>query len=249
MPTPPPPELITAAAITTLAGFVQGITGFGSGLVAAAALSQMWPVPEVTVILSPPSVLLTSALLWRFRRDTTPRPLLPLIITLPIGVTLGLITLSYLPSATLKGLLAFALIGAVTGDMLGLRPRGDLPPTAGATAGLLAGAMGAAFNTSGPPILIYAALSGWEPSRFRANLSLLFCVVTTLSFTGHIARGAVSWDSLLVSLCLAPGLVLGSQLGARVSERMPKAVFMRAVRALLIFIAARLSWEFFQSLL
>ena len=245
MPLPPPLELLTAAAIAGFAGFVQGVTGFGSGLVAAAALSQMWAVSAVTVALSPPSILLTGALLLRLREDVEPRPLRPLLLALPLGVTLGILSLNHLPAAALKGLLALALLAAIASGLLGLRPRGALPAAAGWGAGLLAGAMGAAFNTSGPPILIYATLAGWEPRRFRANLSLLFCASATLSLIGHAARGALSAESLLVSLCLAPGLVLGAQAGARVGERLPRGVFMGAVRLLLAVIAVRLAWEFF----
>ncbi|MBM4290801.1 MAG: hypothetical protein FJ138_04660 [Deltaproteobacteria bacterium] len=244
-PLPPLPELLAAAAIAAGAGAVQGVTGFGSGLIAAAALSQLWAVPYVTVVLSPPSALLTLALLASLRADAQPRALRPLLLTLPLGVALGLLTLGLLPAAALKGLLAVALLGAVAGDLLGLRPRGALPAAAGGVAGLLAGAMGAAFNTSGPPILIYASLAGWAPRQFRANLSLLFCVTAALSLAGHAARGALSADTLLVSLCLTPGLVLGALLGGRVADRLPRAAFLGVVRGLLVVIAGRLCWELF----
>jgi hypothetical protein len=55
--------------------------------------------------------------------------------------------------------------------------------------GFVAGALGAAYNTNRPFIVIYASLRHWPPEEFRATLQGFFFAAGRPILTGHCAMG------------------------------------------------------------
>ena len=62
--------------------------------------------------------------------------------------------------------------------------------------GFVAGVLGAAYNTSGVVITIYATLRDWSPDRFRSTLQSYFCIY----WRSHFGKSWVGW--LMDTLCV-----------------------------------------------
>jgi uncharacterized membrane protein YfcA len=106
--------------------------------------------------------------------------------------------------------------------------------------GFLAGLLGGAYNTSGPPAVIYADFRRWPPSEFRANLQGLFLASDAVVIIGHaLARtltGAV-WRSYAAAVVpLALGILIGGAIGARLNP----IAFRRVTLVLLFVVGVRL---------
>ena len=106
--------------------------------------------------------------------------------------------------------------------------------------GLAAGMLGGAYNTGGPPVVIYGTSLGWDSEQFKANLQALFMINSVLVIGAHVAAGHVTalvFENLLVAL---PVTVLGTLVGFWLSRRINEAAFRKAVLLLLIAVGVRL---------
>lgn len=106
--------------------------------------------------------------------------------------------------------------------------------------GLVAGLLGGAYNTSGPPLILYGDARGWEPAEFRGNLQSLFLLNDALVITGHLVAGNVTPVVLYGYLLALPGLGLGFLLGGRLARRLPPERFRLLVQVLLLVLGVRL---------
>jgi uncharacterized membrane protein YfcA len=108
------------------------------------------------------------------------------------------------------------------------RPR-DLPAW---PFGLASGLLGGCLNTSGPPLVWYAALRGWGPGESRATLQACFFALTALVALSHLVQGL--WDGPARQLWPSlGGIALGLPLGRWLHQRLPVEGHSRRLLVLL----------------
>ena len=94
---------------------------------------------------------------------------------------------------------------------------------------------GGAYNTNGPPVVIYATLRRWPPSRFRATMQAYFLPSSLLIAAGHGLAGLWTRDVLALSrLRRARRAASASPRGALVHRHIPIAAFRRVIYGVLI---------------
>ena len=232
-------SLIFAIGVTFFASTLQGIAGFGAGLISMGLLSMIWTIPQATSVMIPLGLLLNLSLIVQQRQYLSVSTLTWIFIGLPLGVFIGIYSLETLPDTQLKILLGLALLASVINTLA----QGQRSITFGMVSqlitGVCAGVTGAALSSPGPPILILANLSGWQRDRFRANLSLLFGTCALLSLIGLLMREQVTFNTLSTSLALAPGVITGSVIGVKLGTHLPQRSFRRVVLVLLTLLAAK----------
>lgn len=240
-------ELALAMSAIFFASCLQGIVGFGSGLVSMSLLSIIWPVAFTTTVLNPLGLALSLSLAWQNRKAVSFKAVRVLILGLPIGIYLGLRVLNVFSEAHLKLLLAIALLVAV-GNTLWMKPQDDesqelevqrTHPVFGAISGVFSGLCGASLSASGPPVLVYASFARWPKESYRANLSIFFAVTSFLSCIGLALSGLLTTESLKITAWLIPVSLLGSVTGYRLGSLVPQLHFTRLTLALLTLIALR----------
>ena len=55
--------------------------------------------------------------------------------------------------------------------------------------GFAAGVLGSAYNTGGPPVIIYGTMRRWPPAHFRATLQGFFLFTNIFVLVGHGLAG------------------------------------------------------------
>ena len=161
-------------------------------------------------------------MLWRSWREVHFGSAWRLVLAAAAGTPLGLWFLKGAHDAAVQIVLA-SVIGAFAAYSL-LRPRrhhvrGGIST---AVAGFCAGVLGGAYNTNGPPIVIYGSLRGWEPERFKATLQGFFLPTCTVIIFAHVLAGL--WTEQVVRLTLyslapvAVGLALSYVLESKISR-------------------------------
>jgi uncharacterized membrane protein YfcA len=106
--------------------------------------------------------------------------------------------------------------------------------------GLLAGMLGGAYNTSGPPVIIYGNCRRWQPAEFKSNLQGFFVVNSLFVFIGHALGGNLTplvWRYYLWSL---PVLAVGIILGTSMDRLFNPETFRKIVLWLLVVMGVRL---------
>jgi uncharacterized membrane protein YfcA len=225
-----------AAAVLSLAYFVRGISGFGSGLIAVPLLALRFPLPQVV-----PFMLIAdfaaSALVGglHFKQVDWPeiRRLLPASLA---GVILGTSLLVSLPPAALLGVLGGSiLIFAGRGLLAKPGPFTPASPLWAHPAALAGGSVSGLFGTGGPPYVVYLSHRIRDKSALRATLSGLFFLEGLMRIVTFLAAGLLGeaqvWQHSLVA---APLIVAALYAGSHVHTRINDSQMLRLVNLLLL---------------
>jgi hypothetical protein len=228
------------ALVAAGAGLTQALTGFGSALVSMAVLPPLLGLTASAPLVALMAGTLEVGLLLRYRSAVRFASVKWLAAAMLVGIPLGLLGLQAVPER-----LALAFLGAVlcsyslyaffSPRLPELRPRIWAP-----LLGLLAGALGGAYNTSGPPLVIYGHSQRWPPSEFKGNLQGLFLIIDVVVVISHLAAGNLTPGVLTGFAWAFPGLLFGALLGLILEPRLDPARFRRLVLIVLLVMGLRL---------
>ncbi|ABX70270.1 sulfite exporter TauE/SafE family protein [Salmonella enterica subsp. enterica serovar Heidelberg] len=235
-----PGVIYTVIALMFLYTFVGICAGFGGGLTTMPLITLMLPVKMAT----PLSVIVGTATAiyatWLSRKETDWRSAAVLIGFSFLGIPVGLYALSYLPDHIMKiGLGGFLILYSFYSMFIPRLPIYDRRWIA-APLGAIAGALGAAFSTNGPPVVMYGMLRNLGPAAFRGTLNAFF-TANNIAVVGGLATSGILTISTfkLVIFCI-PTMILGSLVGQYVHKRISVKVFRVLVFLLLIASGAML---------
>lgn len=221
-------------AIFFLAALVQCISGFGSALVAMAFLPALIGLHTAAPLFAICAIPMEVVLLIRFREELTLREIWRVVLASFVGVPFGVVLVKFVSERIALSVLGAALIGYSVYALMGKRlPRSDhfsLPWLAG----LMGGMLGGAYNTGGPPIVLYADTQAWEPERFKSNLQGYFVVSSALIVFGHAIAGNIQPDVIGWLPNAIAAIMAGLLAGALLDKRIPPLMFRRIVLVMLI---------------
>jgi len=231
---------VSIAAVLFLAALTQSVTGFGLALVSMPLLSMIIGLPQATALVAVVSVVVETGLLRRYWNSLRWQPVWRLIAASLIGIPLGIIFLKRLPEDVMMAGLGLLLIGYGLYGLAGWR----LPKLQGNgwawLMGLLAGALGGAYNTSGPPVILYGHARRWTPTEFKANLQAFFLTNSSLVFVSHWLAGDITAATWKQTLWALPALGLGLWLGGRADRWLSPQRFRQIVLAALVVLGVRM---------
>jgi len=220
----------------TLAGFVNGLAGFGTALTALG----FW-LHVMDPLLAGPLVVTTSLMsgaepLYRLRRTIVPSRLLPFVLPGILGVPLGVLGLTHVDPEPLRGLVgAFLMLYA--GVMLVLP---GLPAVAwggrGAdgAVGFAGGILGGLIGMSGALPTVWAGLRGWTKNDGRCVYQPFSMVIFVLALVGYALGGVLTWELIKLTLICLPCTLLASRLGLHCYGRIHERHFTQLILVLLM---------------
>jgi uncharacterized membrane protein YfcA len=226
--------------IAFVAAFVQASTGFGLALISMPLLVGLLGIRTATPLVALIAISCESLLLIRFRHALNFLAVIRLSISSLIGIPLGIYLLREVDSNLITAvlgliLISYALYAMFTPKMPALHNKNWAYGF-----GFLGGILSGAYNTSGPPIIIYGTMSGWSPATFKSNLQGFFVLNSIIVLTSHAIAGNLTpiiWQSLLWSL---PGIAFGLGLAFVIDKRINPELFRKMVLFLLIILGLRL---------
>jgi uncharacterized protein len=222
-----------AALVIFVASFVMGLTGFGIALVAMAFLPWLMEPATAIIVLTIYALVFSLVVMVELRRHITPRPLVDLFVGTIVGTPLGVWLLASLPVSALNRLIGLVLVAVVV-----LEHYRALPALSGRGwalgAGFLAGVIGGAVGTPGPPVIVYATTQQWTPRTLKANIMTFFVVNQGVILLGYWWAGLLTRAVLTATAVFAAPAVAGALLGIAAFGRLDAAVFRRIVFALLL---------------
>src|SRR5262245_28375466 len=167
---------VAGAGILAVASFVFGLTGFGIGLVSLSLLPFFVPPATVVPLITLYGAAFALVMTIQLRRDVMFPQLISLLIGTGLGTPVGVWVLEAFPPSLLKRLIGVALMGIVVIEWYGAYPEKLSGRHWGLCAGGLAGLLGGAIGTPGPPVILYAVAQGWSPRVMKAMLQAFFLV-------------------------------------------------------------------------
>lgn len=220
------------------AGFTQGVSGFGSALVAMPLLTLFLDVKVAVPLCMLNGLIITSYLSFTLRRHADWRKIIPLIIGCLPGIYVGSRFLKQAESSLITLLLGIMLVGYSLYSLL-YRPK---PRRIGRfwalVAGFGTGVIGSAFSAGGPPTIIYTTLTGWDKDDIKATLSVFFFTTGLFMALAHAVNGLTTLTVLRHYLLSAPFVLLGVLAGSFCYGKIRRDTYLRVILSLLVVMGA-----------
>ncbi|MGH7134344.1 MAG: sulfite exporter TauE/SafE family protein [Pirellulales bacterium] len=233
-------SLLLAVTALALAGFVQGLTGFGFGMTAMSLLPLVVSLVDAQAIVTLTSTAACLLMAAVTLRDVPWSELPRLWLGVVAGVPLGFGVLESLPPVTVTRALGLMLCLMVLFEFLVAHRRSiQWPPWLEPVVGIVSGALTGAFNIGGPPLVACIYSRPWTKEKRVAGLTAVF-------LSGGLVRVALllkyhelpreAWSATAWSL--AP-MLLAILCGNRLLRRVPERPLRAAVFGVLLFLGVR----------
>lgn len=230
------------------AGFVSGLTGFGTGLVALG----FW-LHVIEPALAAPLVVICSVVAQLqavaiVRRAIDWRRLWPFLAGGIAGVPLGVAALDYVDAQSLRsvvgGFLVFYAGGMLLSGRLPVIRRGGRP--ADGAVGFGGGILGGAAGLSGALPTIWCGLRGWGKDVQRAVYQPFNLAILGWALIAQAGAGIMTAEVGRLALICLPGTLLGAWLGIRAYGHVDDRQFRHIVLWLMLAsgLTLTLSWLF-----
>jgi uncharacterized membrane protein YfcA len=228
--------LISVVLGTSIAGFVQGLSGFAFGLVAMSVWA--WSIEPQ---LAAPMVVFGSVVgqllaIGTLRRSFGIRKALPFIIGGVFGVPLGVLLLRYVDARLFRGGVGVFLVVYCSVMLLARH----LPlVTAGGrildgVVGWIGGVMGGLGGLTGPAPTLWCVLRGWDRDSQRAVFQSFNLVMQVLTLGAYAASGTLTLRMAGIFAVMVPTSILPTLAGVRLYRRLGTVGFQRLVLGLLL---------------
>lgn len=217
-------NLFLFLVIVLFACFYQGLTGFGSTVIAVPlsllVLNQFTVITSVTLI----ALVLNVFLFWKIKQPLNLTLLLSLCLASVIGMPFGIYILEAVPISLLK-IIAGSL--AILSTLIISCIRISLPRTKFLTiiAGLCSGVLQTSIAMSGPPVVILLAVIDGEKNEMRKTLVTFFLFTNIVSLPFFFFSKTLTLQGVSVGFFALPFVFLGAYLGNKVVEKIPQKVF------------------------
>lgn len=244
----PPQSLCYTAGMTPawlvlivfVAAALQALTGFGFALIVMPLVTLLLPLRTAAPLVAMAGFTAYAVNLVRYRDHVDWREVARLAAASALGIPLGIWALGNLRESLIDRILGVLLVAFGIYTLAGrptprLRGRWWFLP-----AGLLAGSLGAAYNTPGPPVIVYGSLRDWPRGRFKAIIQTLFFVNGILIVGSHLVAGNVTAEVWGLYALAAPTLLAGLWAGARLDRRVNAQQFRTLVTALVLVLGLSL---------
>jgi len=231
-------------AVVFGAVLAQSLIGFGSAMIAMGMLTPLLGLATAAPLVALIAGTLEALVLFRYRAAMNGRAVWQLILGSIVGVPLGMFL-----AMVVNERLAIAVLGGLICGYVGYAGLGRRPPHLNVApgwaygTGVVAGALGGAYNISAPPVILYGECRRWSPEAFRGNLQGFFlandaCIVLAHAGSGHLTR--VVWTHYALAL---PAIAVAVWLGLRLAPRIEALRLRQATLILLMLIGLKLVWS------
>lgn len=227
---------ILVLVILFFSTFIRSALGFGDALIAMPLLALVIGIQTATPLVAMGASTIAFTILLKSWRKVEIKAAWRLVLATWIGIPLGIFFLKSAPEILVKSLLGILLIGFGAYNLF----IPDLPKLLNEkwafVTGLIAGILGGAYNTNGPPVVIYGILRRWDPEKFRATLQGYFLPTGLAILITHGLAGM--WTTQVVRLYgySIPIIIGAVLLGEKVNLLIPQGKFDKIIYGFLVVI-------------
>lgn len=235
-------ELLFIAIIVALATFTQAVTGFGLALVSMPLLVGMIGIRQAAPLIALVGIASQLIMIARYRQRVVWGDIRELAVGSVIGIPLGVLALTTINETLVTLILGLVILAYVAYALTAANrppPRlkgGSVAYGAGLTGGLLTGA----YNSGGPPLVIYGSARRWSPLTFKGNIQALLVVHSITAIISHSVAGNMTRSVLELFAVMVPVLVMATLAGFVLDQVINPRRFHQLVLLLLTVLGLRL---------
>lgn len=236
-------ETILIQSIILIAGFVQGLTGFGSVLISLPLLALILDIKEVIPLVSLFALCINITLVMQLREHLQWQRLLVLLGTTLPGLPLGVYLLKHVSPGILTLVLGIITTLFCLQQLLTrMQPR-ELGNTWGGLAGFLAGILGGSIGANGPPVILYCTIQPWNKHETKACLAGYFLIAGIGVSTSHALGGMITKPVINVFFQGLPILALGIFSGTMAYRKISGRDYRTMAMILVLLLGMLMLWR------
>lgn len=207
--------------IIFFASFTQGMTGFGFALITVPLVGLLSGVKYAIPLAAICGLVVNLYLMFKLKSHVKYLDLKELILSAIIGIPIGAAFVIHADQLILKKILGGIVFLFVFLSVFKIIKQTGLNKKWGYLFGFASGLLGGAFNTNGPPILIYFYLQGYDKIKQKASITGFFIITSITVVITHLVAGLSTSEIWIDALKLFPvvmfGIILGHYLFSRIS--------------------------------
>jgi len=226
--------------IIFISTFTRSTVGFGDAMIAMPLLAMAVGINAATPLVGLIAVTISATILIKQWRNVHLKSVSMLIVSTLVGIPVGILLLKGVYDDVMKLILAIVIIIFSLYKIFKPKLFTLANDKFAYVFGLLAGILGGAYNTNGPPVVIYGSLRQWDPAKFRATLQGYFFPTGAMIALGHGIGGLWSRQVLVNYLICLPVVFVAILLGGRLNSKIPKGKFDNCVYACLVVLGIAL---------
>jgi uncharacterized membrane protein YfcA len=233
-------ENIIYVAVIFVAVFTQSLSGFGSALVSMPLLAPLFGLHVATPLVALMGGVMELILLTYYRESLNIRAVWRLVLASIVGIPAGVYLLQKIDEKITLTILGIVIVGYALYALLNFKLPKLENPLWSYIAGFFAGLLSGAYNTAGPPVIIYGNCRKWEPAEFKANLQGFFIINNIFVILSHALAGNITplvWSKFLIAI---PVVVVAIIAGISLEKHLSAATFRKVVLVLLVVVGVRL---------
>ena len=242
--------ILLLGLIVLVAQGLEGITGFGSTVLAVPFLAMILGLDEAVMVSATHTLLLTLYIVAVSWKKIVWKEFGFISLYVFLGVPAGFLLFQYLDETYMKMVLSLFMIGVgFNGLRVTRRNRGLVESSAEPVKScqseyqrshlmrfvlFLGGVIHGAFASGGPFVVIYASKALKEKALFRVSVCLLWMCLNAVLLTAWISLGKWTEKTGQALLVTLPFLLLGIFIGDFLHHRVNESAFRLIVYALLL---------------
>ena len=232
--------LIIILCIVFISTLIRSTFGFGDALIAMPLLSLFLNIKIVTPLFALIAFFVATSILIKNWQKVEFKAAWRLILASLVGIPIGLWYLADVNESIIK--LALGILVILFSVYSIIKPK--INQLQGEKYswifGFIAGILGGAYNTNGPPIVIYSSLKRWNPQNFRATLQGYFFTTGILVISGHAIAGNFTNSVLTYFIFCIPIALVAVIIGARLNKKIPVEKFHKYIYIILFILGIML---------
>ncbi len=219
--------------IIFLAGFVQGLSGFGSILLALPILSLFIDIKVLIPLMTLCGWSMSVFLLIQLRLHLDLRKVLSLFLGAIPGIPLGVLFLKRIDPDLIYWILGLILITYSVYMLFFISQKRGISEKWGYMFGFLSGFIGGGLSAGGPPVIVYTSLQDWKKDVIKVTIQGFFVVSGLLTILTHAASGLTTSTVIRYYFISIPMLILGTYLGSFFYGKISEENYRKLILALL----------------
>ena len=235
--------LIIILTILFLSTLMRSTFGFGDAILAMPLLALFIPLETATPLVALVAMTTSIIILISHWKKIQFRIILPLILSSFAGIPFGIFFLKNMNEVFIKIFLGIMIIIFALYSLI--KPAINFNPSKSLTYafGFFGGILGGAYNTNGPPIIIYGALSKWPSVQFRVGLQGYFLFTGGMILFFHALTGNINYTVTTYYLKALPLILSAVFLGSSLHKKVSGKYFFTLIHLILLIIGSFLIYN------
>ena len=232
--------LLLFVVIIFAAALLQSLSGFAFALITMPLVALVLGIRTATPLVAVAALTVQGINMIRYRSQVNMPEMIRLALAAVVGVPFGVWALINVSESIIRSILGIVMIVYALYTLA--RPESPYLRSMNWSyvAGFVAGCLGGAYNTSGPPVVVYGSLRQWHKDEFRATLQTFFFFTSVVTLISHFLASNITSTVVEFYLYAIPAMLLGLYLGSKLDRFVDKDRFRLLVVGLILLLGVSL---------